>query len=132
VSLLVFKTSAPGDPRWAGSIPVRLRYCSDLHLCALARHARLCGHQRESRFANGLLTRSLREQRVEGRGRTLLERRGHVAVQVRGDPDGGMAEAAGYDLQVNPGGQHQGRVSMAKSVEAEIHTRPRGDVPKRL
>jgi hypothetical protein len=26
VSLPVFKTGAPGDPRWAGSIPVRLRY----------------------------------------------------------------------------------------------------------
>jgi hypothetical protein len=25
VSLPVFKTGAPSDPRWAGSIPVRLR-----------------------------------------------------------------------------------------------------------
>jgi hypothetical protein len=38
VSLPVFKTGAPGDPRWAGSIPVRLRYRSGVPPCPEPSH----------------------------------------------------------------------------------------------
>lgn len=51
--------------------------------------------------------------------RLLLEGRDHVAVGVEGHGDGRMAKTVGHHLWVGPGGESDGRVGMAKVVDAQ-------------
>jgi hypothetical protein len=47
-----------------------------------------------------------------------------VRVEVGGYPDSGVAEPITDDFQVDAGGEHQGRMRMAQSVEAELRPSP--------